>query len=104
MFSDAIRSICAAEEAARITLDSEREKARAAIMQAKEDGERAIARTLARSESEIAHMIRTSDNMVTEDARELASKTANRQAMIRARAERRLDAAAQLIVERIVKI
>jgi len=102
VFSEAIESICAAEEEARQRILLEQQKAHDAIEDAEKLGAATVAGTLARAESEIAHLTRISDKKVTEDAKELASRTANRQAALRARAERRLDAAVQLIVERIV--
>ena len=98
-----ISMICAAEEEALIA------KLRAEL-QAKEDLEEAhtagksdVAKTLARADAEITHLIRVSDQKATEEAKELASSTANRLATLRARAERRLDDAAQYIFERICR-
>jgi hypothetical protein len=78
-------------------------KARESIDEAENAGKAKVASTIARAESEIAHLIRASDQKATEQAKELASKTANRQATLRARAERRLDDA-ELIIERIVSV
>ena len=99
---DAIISIRAAEdEAVKAKLDSQ-QKAQDAIDAADKSGEEAVAATLARAEAEIAAFKRAADQMAESQAIELASSTANRQATLRARAERRLDSAASLIVERIV--
>ena len=102
--TDVIKSICAAEEEAEQRKIITEIKAREAVEEAKKAGKLTVEKTLARAESEITYLIRATDKKVTDDARELASKTANRQAALRARAERRLDAAATLIVERIVKL
>jgi len=99
---DALRIICEAEKEAWDKIEKARQDAAEAASQADIAGKAAIERTLARAESEIAHLTRAAEKKVTGDALELASKTANRQATIRARAERRLEAAASYIVERIV--
>jgi V/A-type H+-transporting ATPase subunit G/H len=101
---EAIKAICIAEEETQQEKLLARTKADEEIGEAENAGKNAIASTIDRAESEIAHLIRMSDQKATEQAKELASKTANRQATQRARAERRLDDAAQLIVERIVKV
>ena len=103
MLQDAIRAICKAETEAEGKKAVAGQMARESIDEANEAGTAAISKTLARAETEIAHLTRAADKKATEDAKELASKTANRQATLLARAERRLDAAVQLIVERIVK-
>jgi V/A-type H+-transporting ATPase subunit G/H len=100
---EALELIGAAEEEAHQAKLLAQQNAQKAIEEAEKAGESTVASTLARAESEIAHLMRVSDQKATQHAIELASKTANRQATLRARAERRLDTAAQLIVERIVR-
>ena len=65
-------------------------------------GEETIAATLARAEVEVTHLFQATGQKATDEARLLASRTANRQATQRARAERLLDVAADFIYERIV--
>jgi len=101
---EALKSVCAAEEEARQAISLARQNALEAVEAAQRAGTEAVASTVARAESEIAHLTRAMDHRATESAKELASKTANRQATLRARAGRRLDAAAGLIVERIVNV
>jgi V/A-type H+-transporting ATPase subunit G/H len=101
---EALKAICTAEEESQQEILLAQEKADEEVGEADHAGKKAIASTIDRAESEIAHLIRTSDQKATEQAKELASKTANRKATQRARAERRLDDAASLIVERIVKV
>ena len=72
-----------------------------AIAEAHLAGRDGVDATLARAASEIAHLIRASDHKATEEAVKLASATANRLATLRARAERRLDATATLILQYI---
>jgi len=101
---EAVRIIRAVEDETRHAKTLAWQNARDAIEEAHRSGEEGVARSLARAETEIAYLTRVSDQKATELAKDLASKTANKQATLRARAERRLDAAAKLIVERIVKV
>ena len=104
MSLEAIKSISAAEDEARQAKLRAQQNAREAIEEAEKAGREAIASMKIRAESEIAHLKRAADQKAAEQAVELASTTANRQATLRARAEGRLDRAAQLIVERIVNV
>ena len=104
MPSEAIELICKTEEEAHQAKMIVQQDARRLVEDAERAGKEKIASTLARADAEIAHLIRMSDQRATQQALELASSNANRQATLRARAERRLDAAAQLIVERIVNL
>ena len=92
--------IAAEEEALEIKLLAQKE-AQAAIEEAEKTGKEKVAATLASAGEEITHLKRLADQKAAGQAVELASTTANRQATIRARAERRLDETAQMIVERI---
>jgi hypothetical protein len=94
--------IRAAEDEAGQSEILARQKAKEAIQEAERIGKETVAATIVRAESEVAHLKRMSDQKAMKDAMELASSTANRQATLRARAERRLDAVAEHIVERIV--
>ena len=104
MSLEAIKSISEAEEEARQAKLRAHQKSREIIEEAEKAGREKIALSVARAESEIADLKRTADQKAAEQAVELASTTANRQATLRARAEGRFDKAAQLIVERIVKV
>ena len=102
MYPEALKSICAIEAEAREAKLLAQQRAQEMLDESKRTGQEAIASTLARAESEIAHLRRLSNQKAAEQALELASTTANRQATLRARAERLLDTAAALIVERII--
>ena len=104
MSLEAIKSISAAEDEARQAKLRASLKAREDVEKTEKSGKDAIAAMVDRAESEIAELKRVSDQKAAEQATELASKTANRQATLRARAEGRLDKAAQIIVERIVNV
>ena len=104
MFLEAIIAISQAEHEASRAISLAQENADKAIEAAQTSGKDTVASTIARAEAEIAHLTRAMDQKAMEEAKELASTTANRQATLRARAERRLDEAAMLIVERIVNV
>ena len=104
MSPDVFLIIKAAEDEARTAIIIAQQQAQKKIEETKSAGEETVAATLARAESEIAHLIRVSDQKATTEAMELASTTANKEATLRARAERRFDSVAQQIVERIVSV
>ena len=104
MFIESIKTINLAEEEARKAILLAQDNANEAIESAQIAGKDIVASTIARAESEIAHLTRTMDHKATEEAMELASTVANRQATLRARAERRLEEASVLIFERIVNV
>jgi len=104
MSADAIKSIGEAEEEARKARIYAQEKAALLVIEAEKAGQETVEATLARAELEIADLGRLSDQKAREEAVELASWAANRQATLRARAEGRLDKAAELIVERILAL
>ena len=97
-----MKSIITAEEEARLSITLAERNAKLLVEEAEKAGKESIASTLERAESEIAHLRRYADQKAAAQAVELASTTANRQATLRARAERRLDATSQMIVERIL--
>ena len=101
---EAIKSISEAEEDARQAKIRAQQKARESAEDVEKTGKEAVASSITRAESEIANLKRVADQKASEQAVELASTTANKQATLRARAESRFDRAAQLIVERIVKV
>jgi V/A-type H+-transporting ATPase subunit G/H len=100
---ESIRLIRAVEDETRHAKLLAQQNARDAIEEARRFGEDRISKSHARAASEVAHLTRAADQKATDQALELASKTANKQATLRARAERRLESAAKLIVERILK-
>jgi V/A-type H+-transporting ATPase subunit G/H len=101
---EAIKLICEAEDDAQQARELAQQKAWDLVNETERAGKDTVASTIARAETEIAHLIRVSNQKAMQQAKELASSTANREATQRARAERRLEHAAQLIVERIVNI
>ena len=96
-----IKQVCAIE---RDALEAKRLAERQAsdmVAEAHIAGQDGVDATLARAASEIAHLIRASDHKAMEEAAKLASATANRLATLRARAERRLEGTATLILQYI---
>ncbi|MCL2151496.1 MAG: hypothetical protein FWH57_00815 [Oscillospiraceae bacterium] len=104
MSHEEIEAICLAEDEALQKILLATKKADEVIEAAQNEGKETIASTLLRAETEIAYFTHTIDQKAMGEAMELASTTANRQATLRARAERRIEAAASLIVERIVNL
>jgi len=104
LLADSIKYIVVAEYEANQVKLIVLNKSKESIEKAKADGENTVATTLARAESEIKQLRKTSDQKAMESAAALASSTANRLATMRARAEKRLDTVAQRIFERIVSI
>ena len=102
MSLDMLRIICTAERESKEYIFLVDRKSRDAINAAHNAGEESVASTLSRAKAEIAHLMRATDQKATTQAKQLAESTANKLATLRARAERKLDVAADLIVERIV--
>jgi V/A-type H+-transporting ATPase subunit G/H len=102
MSLEAIKSISEAEERARKAKQEAQQRAEKAADDARKAGNDAIEATIERAQTEVAALKRAADAKAAESAKELVSTTANKRAAIRARAEGRLDAAAGIIVERIV--
>ena len=102
MSLEALKQVVDAEEDARQEKLKMQEKAQLAIDEVEAAGKKSVATTLERAESEATYFLRAADQKATDEARVLASKTANRQAMHRARAERFLEKASDFIFERIV--
>jgi len=99
---DMLRIVCAVEEEARQSIENEKEIAKETIKLAHIAGEKQIESTVEMAKSEVDHLLRASHQKATADAKELASSNANKLATKRARAEKRLDSAAEFILERIV--
>ena len=98
-----MKSILAAEEAARQSKLEAQQNAEKMIDDSEHAGQASVVAAVEQAQREIAQLIRAADIKATEDAENLSSNTANRQAAMRIRAESRLNEAAMFIVERIVK-
>lgn len=104
MSLDMLKIVCAAEDESRQAVLFAKQNAQNAINEVHNAGKESIVSTKQRAKTEIAHLLRASDQKATEQAKELASVTATKLATGRARAEKRLEDAANFIVERIVNI
>jgi V/A-type H+-transporting ATPase subunit G/H len=102
MSLEAIKSISEAEERAGKARLEARQRAERAVDEARKAGNRTVETTIERAESEVAALKRAADAKAAQSAKELVSKTFNKRAAIKSRAESRLDAAAGIIIERIV--
>ena len=104
ILADSIKLILAAEYEANQVKLIVLNKSKETIEQAEAEGQKAITATLARAESELEQLRKASDRKAMDAAIELASKTENRLATMRARAEKRLDTVAERIFERIISV
>jgi len=102
MSLEALKQVVAAEDDARQEKLEMLKKAQLAVDEVEVAGKKSIEKTLERAETEAVYLLRATDQKATDEAKVLASRTANRQAMHRARAERLFDKASDYIIERIV--
>ena len=102
MSLEALKQVIKTEVEAEEKKQEMQKKVQFAIDETIKAGEETIAATLARAEVEVTHLFQATGQKATDEARILASQTANRQATQRARAERLLSRAADFIYERIV--
>jgi vacuolar-type H+-ATPase subunit H len=102
MSLEAIKTIGEAEEnAKRIRADAASD-AKKAIADAEAAGHAAIDAAIRKAEDELRELTKKADEKATADAQQLADDTENKKAAMRARAEKLVDKAASLVVERIV--
>ena len=102
MSLEALKQVIIIEKEAEQEKLAMQEKVQFAINETIKAGEESVKATLARAEIEASHLFQATGQKATDEARTLASKTANRQATQRARAERLLETAAEFVYERIV--
>ena len=96
MSFEAITTVRDAETRAKqIVLDASQSAAEA-------DGKAAVQAALAKAAEELKTLQTKSDEKATTDAEALAAQTREQEAVMRTKAEAKLDQAASLIVERIV--
>ncbi len=102
MSLEAIKSITAAEEAARKAKADALQNAKKSVEEAEKAGRAAVDAAVARANDEIKHLLHAADTKAAANASELYESTSNRQASMRAHAETLIDQAAMFIAERIV--
>ena len=102
MSFEAITTVREAEARAKQIKTEAAQSAAEAIEAAELDGKAAVEAALAKAREELRTLRSKSDEKATQDAEALAATTKDREAVMRTRAEAKLDQAASLIVERIV--
>ena len=102
MSLEAILAITKAEDKTRQLRNDAQAEAKRLIAQAQEDGEASVLAAAKKADEEIAELMRKAEEKAKADASELAQSNENKKAAMRVKAEKRLDKAAELIVERIV--
>ena len=102
MSFEAITTVREAEARAKQIKTEAAQSAAEAIEAAELDGKAAVDAALEKAREELRTLRSKSDEKATQDAEALAATTKDREAVMRSRAEAKLDQAASLIVERIV--
>ena len=103
MSFEAINSVVQAENEAKAAVAAAEAKARQMLSAAQAAGRAAVEAAGDKADSALAELRRKADEEAMERAAELSRSTEIKKAAMRARAEARLDQAASLVVERIVK-
>ena len=103
MSFEAINSVVQAENEAKAAVAAAEAKARQMVSDAQTAGKAAVEAAGDKADSALAELRRKADEEAMSKAADLSRDVENRKAALRARAEARLDRAASLVVERIVK-
>lgn len=103
MYIESIVSISETEEKARRMKADAALAAKKSVANARVKGEAMVTEAVSRADAEIADMSKASEESSIVSAKELANSGETKKAVMRARAEKRMDEAVALIVERIVK-
>lgn len=102
MSLEALDTIALAEEKARQIRAAAGTEAKRSLREAEDAAEAMLTEAEGRADAEIRELRRKADEKAKEDAALLAANTRNREAAMRARAERKMEQVADMIVERIV--
>lgn len=103
MSFDAVTGIAQAENAAKVAVDYAGARAKQLIAEAEEAGKQSVTAACEKAESELKQLRCQAEAKAEDDAVKARGKIENKKAVLRAAAEARLNAAASLVVERIVK-
>ena len=103
MYIESIISVSETEERVRRMRAEAAAAGKRRIAEARAAGDAMVAEAIKRAERETAEMGRSADAEAMASARSLADSGETKKAVMRARAEKRMDEAVALIVERIVK-
>ena len=102
MSFEAITSIARAETEAKAATAAAEAKAKQMISDAEAAGKAAVDAACSKAEEELVELNRQAREKAKGDAQTLAGELENQKAVLRGRAESRLNQAASLVVERIV--
>lgn len=102
MSFDAIASIAQAEDAAKVAVSYAEAQGRQMIADAEAAGKASIEAAVKKAEAELGELKKRSDAKSLDEAAKLSQSVQGRKADLRAAAEEKLEAAAKLVVERIV--
>ncbi len=103
MYIESIVSISETEENVRRMKAEAAQNAKKRVAEARSKGEALVAEAAKKAEAEVVEMGRAVEVEAVEAAKSLAGSSETKKAVMRARAEKRMDEAVALIVERIVK-
>ena len=102
MSFEAISNIAQAEAQAKSQIASAEVRAKQLAADAESAGKLAVEAAVQKAEAELKELSRQVNDKARGQAGDLAKKLENQKAALRARAEGKLDAAAAIVVERIV--
>ena len=103
MSFDAITGIAQAEDAVKVAVQYAQAQAKQMIADAEAEGKAEIDAAVARAEKELRALRQKSDAKSVEDAKKLLNELETKKAVLQAGAEAKLDAAASLVAERVMK-
>ena len=104
MSFEAVSLITKAESEAKTLVAEAEARAKQMISDAENDGHAAITAAGEKAERELAELKKQAGSRAVEQAGILSESTENGKAELRARAEKQIDRAADLVVERIVNV
>ena len=103
MSFDAITGIAQAEDAAKVAVQYAQAQAKQMLADAESEGKAEIDTAVARAEKELRVLRQKSDAKSVEDAKKLLNELETKKAVLKAGAEAKLNTAASLVAERVVK-
>ena len=103
MSFDAITGIAQAEDAAKVAVQYAQAQAKQMLADAESEGKAEIDAAVARAEKELRVLRQKSDAKSVEDAKKLLNELETKKAVLQAGAEAKLNTAASLVAERVVK-
>ena len=102
MSFEAIADVTRAEAAAKNTIADAEAKAKQMLLDAENAGKASVEAACARAETELTELRAKAKEKAVSDAAELQKQLESKKTALRGTAEKRLDKAATLVVERIV--